>query len=98
MINSLGCEIYNNCKKTPYGGILVFFPSYFYLNKCQTNWNDSGIFHKIGQYKKIYVDSSKEKSLVGDIKKSLNKNYIFFLFLEVILQKELIFLMIVQEW
>ena len=66
MINSLGNEIYNNCMKTPYGGILVFFPSYLYLNKCQTNWSESGIFQKIRGYKKIYVDTAKDK------------NYIFF--------------------
>ena len=78
MINALGYEIYNNCKKTPYGGILVFFPSYFYLNKCQTQWNEVGLFKKIGEYKKIYVDSAKDKNLISEIKKNFNKNYIFF--------------------
>ena len=78
MIKALGNDIYNYCQKTPYGGILVFFPSYFYLNKCEIIWNDSGINNKIKQYKKIYIDSAKDKSLVNEIKKNSNKNYIIF--------------------
>ena len=78
MVKALGNEICNYCQKTPYGGILVFFPSYFYLNKCESLWNDSGINNKIRQYKKIYVDSAKDKSLLNEIKKNSNKNYIIF--------------------
>jgi len=78
MIKSLGNEIFNYCKMTSFGGILVFFPSYFYLNKCFSTWNDAGIIFKIGQYKKVYVDTAKDKNLVGEIKKNLTKNYIVF--------------------
>ena len=78
MIKSLGNEILNYCIMTSFGGILVFFPSYFYLNKCVSCWNDSGILFKIGQYKKVYIDTAKDKNLVGEIRKNLNKNYIVF--------------------
>ena len=75
---ALGKEIYNYCQKTQYGGILVFFPSYIYLNQCITIWNNNGISRQIEEFKKIYVDSSREKNLVNLIKKDINKNYIFF--------------------
>ena len=78
MIKALGNQIYEYCKLTPYGGILVFFPSYSYLNKCEIVWKDSGINNKIRKHKKIYIDSSKDKTLINEIKKSENKNYIFF--------------------
>ena len=78
MIKSLGNEIFNYCEMTSFGGVLVFFPSYFYLNKCFSCWNDEGIIFKIGQYKKVYIDTPKDKNLVGEIRKNLNKNYIVF--------------------
>ena len=78
MIKALGNQIYEYCKMTQYGGILAFFPSYNYLNKCEMIWKDSGIFNKIQQHKKLYIDSSKDKTLIKEIKKNGNKNYIFF--------------------
>lgn len=78
MIKSLGNEIFNYCEMTSFGGILVFFPSYFYLNKCFSCWNDEGIIFKIGRYKKVYIDTAKDKNLAGEIRKNLNKNYIVF--------------------
>ena len=78
MIKSLGIEIFNYCKNTPYGGILVFFSSYMYLNQCNKVWNDTGINKKIEDYKKIYNDSSRNKNLVNAVKNEPNKNYIFY--------------------
>ena len=78
MIKSLGKEILNYCKNTPYGGILVFFSSYMYLNQCNKVWNDIGINRMIENYKKIYNDSSRNKNLISAIKNEPNKNYIFF--------------------
>ena len=78
MIKALGYEIWNYCIQTPYGGILVFFPSYFYLNKCNFIFNSSGINLKIEKYKRLYIDSAKDKTLINQIKKNPNKNYIVF--------------------
>ena len=78
MVKSLGYEINNYCMKTLYGGILVFFPSYAYLNNCIKIWNDTGINLKIKKYKEIYIDSAKDKNFVSQIKKNPNKNYIIF--------------------
>ena len=78
MIIALGKEIYNYCKNTPYGGILVFFPSYFYLNYCNKIWNNSGVNDNIRKYKRIYIDSISNKNIVTQIKNESNKNFIFY--------------------
>ena len=78
MIKALGNEIFNYCKNTTYGGILVFFTSYSYLNQCNNVWEEFDINKKIGKYKKIYNDLSKDKNLLNIIKKEQNKNYIFY--------------------
>ena len=78
MIIALGNQIFNYCQQTPVGGILVFFPSYYYLNQCKALWHDSGINNKIRQYKQIFIDSPKDKTLINEIKQNSNKNYIFF--------------------
>ena len=78
MIKALGRVIINYCKDVQSGGILVFFPSFYYLNECRKIWNDCGINNKIGSYKKIYIDSSKDKNLITQIKDDVRKNYIFF--------------------
>lgn len=57
MIKALGNEIYYYCKNTTYGGILVFFTSYIYLNKCYKVWEEYGINFKIIKYKKIFITS-----------------------------------------
>ena len=78
MVKALGNEIINYCKNTTYGGILVFFTSYIYLNRCYKIWEDNGINGKILKYKKIFKDSSKDKNLISSLKKDPNKNYIFY--------------------
>ena len=78
MIKALGNEIINICKNVQYGGILVFFPSFYYLNECKKIWNDYGINKKIENHKRIYIDSSKDKNLITQIKEDIKKNYIFF--------------------
>jgi hypothetical protein len=68
----------NYCKEVQSGGILVFFPSFYYLNECKKIWNDYGINKNIERYKKLYTDSSKDKNLITQIKDNISKNYIFF--------------------
>ena len=78
MIKALGKVIIDYCKNVQNGGILVFFPSFYYLNECRKIWNEFGINKNIESYKKIYIDSSKDKHLITQIKDDSRKNYIFF--------------------
>ena len=78
MIKALGNEIIKCCEEVKIGGILVFFPSFYYLNECKQVWNKSGISKTIEKYKKIYIDSSKDKNIIKQIKDNFNNNYIFF--------------------
>ena len=78
MIKALGNEIIKCCEEVKIGGILVFFPSFYYLNECKQVWNKSGISKTIEKNKKIYIDSSKDKNIIKQIKDNFNNNYIFF--------------------
>ena len=78
MVKALGKEIINYCKNVQTGGILVFFPSFYYLNKCWKIWDECGINKMIEIYKKLYLDSSKNKNIVTQMKDDIKKNYIFF--------------------
>ena len=78
MIKALGKEIINYCKNVQTGGILVFFPSFYYLNKCWKIWDECGINKMIEIYKKLYLDSSRNKNIVTQMKDDIKKNYIFF--------------------
>jgi Rad3-related DNA helicase len=98
MIESLGEIIFNLTKTNNKGGILVFFPSYKYLENCYTVWKKYKIDEKIEKYKSIILDSFNKKLLCNDIIKSENKNFIYFLCTEVVHLKELTFLMKMLEW
>ena len=78
MIKALGNEIVNYCKQVQTGGILVFFTSFYYLNECKKVWDNCGIRKEIEKYKKLYIDSSKDKNSMKQIKDNYNNNYIFF--------------------
>ena len=78
MIKALGNEIIKCCEEVKIGGILAFFPSFYYLNECKKIWNNNGISKTIEKYKKIYIDSSKDKNIIKQIKDNFNNNYIFF--------------------
>ena len=78
MIEALGEIIFNLAKTNNKGGILLFFPSYKYLEKCYTIWQKYKINEKIKKYKSIILDSSSKKLLCNDIIKSENKNFILF--------------------
>ena len=78
MVKALGKEIINYCKNVQTGGILVFFPSFYYLNKCWKIWDECGINKMIEIYKKLYLDSSRNKNIVTQMKDDIKKNYIFF--------------------
>ena len=78
MIKDLGNKILNYCSEVRNGGILVFFPSFYFLNLCKSIWNENGINKKIEVHKKIFIDSSQDKKLISQLKEQRNKNYIFF--------------------
>ena len=78
MIESLGEIIFNLTKTNNKGGILLFFPSYKYLEKCYNIWEKCKINEKIKKYKSIILDSFNQKLLCNDIIKSENKNFILF--------------------
>ncbi|XP_055586273.1 regulator of telomere elongation helicase 1 homolog [Uranotaenia lowii] len=54
-IQSLGRTILSFCPIIP-GGLLVFFPSYPLLNKCQESWQETGIWAQISRTKPIFVE------------------------------------------
>lgn len=54
-IQSLGRTILSFCPIIP-GGLLVFFPSYPLLHKCQEVWQETGIWAQISRTKPIFVE------------------------------------------
>ena len=73
---ALGITILNLCKSVKNGGILVYFTSFAYLNKCYSVWGDNNIISQISQIKTIYFDDKKNKQLIKDFKNNKNKNSI----------------------
>ena len=75
-IENLGKEILNLIKTVKYGGILVFFQSYEFLNKCYSIWSKKGLKKKFTSLKKTIFDlfSSKtnNESLIEEAKKENN--------------------------
>ncbi|XP_065085452.1 regulator of telomere elongation helicase 1 homolog [Ochlerotatus camptorhynchus] len=62
-IQSLGRTILSFCPIIP-GGLLVFFPSYPLLHKCQESWQETGIWGQISRTKPIFVEArGKEQFL-----------------------------------
>ena len=77
MIISLGELIINLSKiNNNNGGILVFFPSYKFMDKCYDIWKKNEIDKKIEKYKYIILDSLKKKLLSNNLLKLENKNFI----------------------
>ena len=57
-IASLGKEIYNLVKSVKIGGVLIFFQSFEYLQKCYTEWLRSKIIQKFQSIKTVFFDIS----------------------------------------
>ena len=75
-IASLGMTILHLCKAVKKGGILVYFTSFSYLNKCYSVWGDNNIIEQISEVKTIYFDDKKNKQLIKDFKNNKDKNSI----------------------
>ena len=76
MIKSLGKIIYNYVKSLEKGGILIFFPTFNFLNKCYSIWFSEGLISKISYYKKVYLDNKINKNIILDFMSNNNKNSI----------------------
>ena len=76
LIIRLGNEIYNLIKSVTFGGILVFFSSYDYLQTCYKIWSNNYITEKFYTLKKPIFDlfSIKEQNefLIEEVKKENN--------------------------
>lgn len=54
-VTSLGMSIVNISRQIPHG-ILIFFPSYALMNKCQESWQASGLWSTLNELK-VYIPS-----------------------------------------
>ena len=79
-ITSLGKEIYNLVESVKIGGILVFFQSYEYLEKCHTIWLESKITQKFESMKKVLFDSYNNRKYNEDFIRENKKNNNLLLF------------------
>ena len=79
-IKLLGNEIYNLTNSVKIGGVLVFFQSYEYLNKCHNIWLEQKIIKKLEFIKDVIFDinSNKEFSEESIMKTKKNKNLLLF--------------------
>lgn len=58
-ISSLGRTILSFCRVVP-DGLLVFFPSYPIMSKCQEMWQNEGIWSSINNIKPIFVEPQRK--------------------------------------
>lgn len=66
-LSSLGRTILSLCPVIP-NGLLVFFTSYFMLNKCRDSWQSSGIWGQIQRIKAIFVEPQTKEAFVQTMK------------------------------
>ena len=77
-IISLGKEINNLAKTVKIGGILVFFQSYDFLEKCHDLWSKNNIFDDLKDTKDIIFDiKQSDKNIEEKINKAKNKKNLF---------------------
>lgn len=58
-ISSMGRTILSFCRVVP-DGLLVFFPSYPIMTKCQEMWQSEGIWSSINNIKPIFVEPQRK--------------------------------------
>ena len=74
----LGEEIYNLVNAVKKGGVLVFFSSYEYLNKCKGIWEKGGVIEEFKKLNKIII-FDKEFNAEHSIEEGKkNKNLLLF--------------------
>jgi regulator of telomere elongation helicase 1 len=57
--NSLGNALVNFARIVP-NGMLVFFPSYFLMNDCVSNWENNGILDRLRGIKDVYTEPRRK--------------------------------------
>ncbi|KAK6454642.1 ATP-dependent RNA helicase CHL1 [Scheffersomyces xylosifermentans] len=77
MIASLGEAVLKICQNVP-GGVVVFFPSYKYLNQVLKAWKDQSynLLNRIEKYKKVFqepTNSSHVETVLSDYSKSIKE-------------------------
>lgn len=74
-MSDLGFSIASIAEKTP-GGMLIFFPSYFVMSKCDEIWDRCQAKSAMEKYKKVYMeprDPSKYQATMDSFYKSIFK-------------------------
>jgi len=79
-IISLGNEIYNLVESVKIGGVLVFFQSFEYLEKCYIIWLKNKIIQKYESIKKVFFDLSFNRKYSEKIIRETKKNNNLLLF------------------
>ncbi|XP_063237432.1 regulator of telomere elongation helicase 1 homolog isoform X2 [Bacillus rossius redtenbacheri] len=71
-VSSLGRTILNLSRLIPHG-LLVFFPSYIAMRKCQEAWQKDGLWTRICNYKHIIVEPRTQD---GGLTAAINDYYV----------------------
>lgn len=66
-IKSLGLSIQGICRVTPHG-VLVFFSSYTLMNKCNEEWEKSGLLQDLKELKPIFMEPRSKDEFHDSIK------------------------------
>lgn len=73
-ISSLGRTILSFCRVIP-DGLLVFFPSYPIMSKCQEMWQSEGIWSSINNIKPVFVEPQRKdtfNTVISDYYKNIS--------------------------
>lgn len=61
-LTSLGLSLVEIAKVVP-DGLLVFFPSYAWMDTCLANWKQVGVWERLNHWKQCYVEPKDRNSL-----------------------------------
>ena len=79
-IKILGNQIYNYVNSVKVGGVLVFFQSYEYLNKCYNIWIENKTIKKLLTIKEVIFDINSNKESSEELITKSKKNHNLLLF------------------
>lgn len=55
VMDLVGKSVFNLCNVVS-NGLVVFFTSYNYLEKCLCNWKETSLYDQIGVKKKVFIE------------------------------------------
>ncbi|KAJ3252990.1 DEAD H (Asp-Glu-Ala-Asp His) box helicase 11 [Boothiomyces macroporosus] len=70
MINEAGRAISNICNVVK-GGIVVFFPSYSYLDSVVKEWKNTSVYSALQKKKKIFAESNSAEDVLGSYTRAI---------------------------